>query len=69
MQQKVVDVALRLKGVKCAKPNGRPTQALNKSWSGTLSYSEDAGEWVIDPHSMCFGDINVWVIPKTLPAE
>jgi hypothetical protein len=63
------DVTLRLKGLKLATTHSRPVQALNESWSRTLAYSEDAGEWVLDPHTMCFGDINVWVIPKAPPAE
>lgn len=33
-----------------------------------MACSEDTREWVIDPHAMCFGDVNVWVIPKALPA-
>jgi hypothetical protein len=63
------DVTLRLKGLKLSTTRSRPVEALNESWSRTLAYSEDAGEWVLDPHTMCFGDINVWVIPKAPPAE
>jgi hypothetical protein len=63
------DVTLRLKGLNLATTRSRPVEALNESWSRTLAYSEDSGEWVLDPHTMCFGDINVWVIPKAPPAE
>lgn len=63
------DVTLRLKGLKLASARSRPIEALNESWSVSLSYSERSGEWVIEPHSMCFGDINAWVIPKAAPAE
>jgi len=63
------DVTLRLNGLKLSTTHSRPVQALNESWSRTLAYSEETGEWVLDPHTMCFGDINVWVIPKAPPAE
>jgi hypothetical protein len=63
------DVTLRLKGLKLSTTRSRPVEALNESWSATLAYSEDAGEWVLEAHTMCFGDINVWVIPKAPPAE
>lgn len=63
------DVTLRLKGLKLASTRSRPVQALNESWSANLAYAEGSGEWVIEPHSMCFGDINIWVIPKAEPAE
>jgi formylglycine-generating enzyme required for sulfatase activity len=63
------DVTLRLKGLKLATTNSRTVEALNESWSTTLAYSEETGEWMIEPHPMCFGDINVWVIPKAGPAE
>ena len=59
------NVALRLKGLKLAGPGARQAHVLNEDWSRSLGYSEETGEWVIDRHSMCFGDINVWVIPKT----
>lgn len=63
------EVTLRLKGLGFATPAPRLAQVLNESWSRTLAYSEETGEWVIDPHPMCFGDVNVWVIPKAPPAE
>jgi hypothetical protein len=63
------DVTLRLTGLKLAAPQTRLAQVMNESWSRTLAFSEEAGEWVLDSHSMCFGDVNLWVIPKTPPAE
>ena len=48
-----------------------PRQAivLNEEWNRTIARSEETGEWVIDKHTMCFGDINIWVIPKAQPTE
>jgi formylglycine-generating enzyme required for sulfatase activity len=63
------DVTLRLKGLKLAASQTRVAQVMNEGWSRTLAFSEEAGEWTIEPHSMCFGDINIWVIPKVPPAE
>lgn len=63
------DVTLRLTGLKLTAPQTRLAQAMNESWSSTLAFSEEAGEWTIEPHSMCFGDVNIWVIPKAPPAE
>jgi hypothetical protein len=45
----------------------RQAAVLNEAWNRTIAYSEDAGDWRLDKHSMCFGDINIWVIPKTMP--
>lgn len=47
----------------------RSAAALNEDRSRTVSYSEDTGEWVLDTHVMCFGDVNLWVIPKVPPAR
>lgn len=58
------DVTLRLSGLKLADHNTRTAQVLNESWSQNLAYSPESGEWVIGSHTMYFGDINVWVIPK-----
>ena len=61
------DVTLRLKGLPLEDKRARPAEVLNEDWSRTLGYSEDSGEWVLDPHTMCFGDVNVWRIPKRTP--
>ncbi len=61
-------VSLRLKGLNFSKPGTRQARVLNESWSRTISYSEETSEWVIDTHTMCFGDVNVWIIPK-VPTE
>ncbi|MBM3824768.1 MAG: formylglycine-generating enzyme family protein [Verrucomicrobia bacterium] len=58
------DVTLRLKGLKLANQNSRPAEVLNESWEKTMTYAPESGEWVIGPHAMSFGDINVWVISK-----
>jgi formylglycine-generating enzyme len=58
------DVTLRLRGLKLSSTVGRRAEVLNESWGRNIGFSEDSGEWIIEPHSMCFGDINVWVIAK-----
>ena len=47
----------------------RKAAVLNEEWHRTIAFSEETGEWVIDKHTMCFGDINVWVIPKTVQSD
>ncbi|MBM3844653.1 MAG: hypothetical protein FJ405_00005 [Verrucomicrobia bacterium] len=61
------DVTLRLSGLKLDNQNSRPVEVLNESWGKNITYSPESGEWIIAPHTMCFGDINVWVIPKKTP--
>jgi hypothetical protein len=63
------DVTLRLKIPGLTDHKARTAKVLNESWSRTLSFSEETGEWMIDPHTMCFGDINIWVIPKVAEKE
>ena len=63
------DVTLRLRGLKFTSNEARTAHVLNESWSRDLGYSEETGEWIIDPHTMCFGDINVWVMPKQAEVE
>lgn len=58
------DIQLRLSGLKLEGTSSREVRVLNEGWSRSLSYSEDAKEWWIDPHTMCFGDVNIWVIDK-----
>lgn len=58
------DVTLRLKIPGLTDTRPRSASVLNESWSRNLSYSEDSSEWLLDTHTMCFGDINIWVIPK-----
>lgn len=61
------DVTLRLKGLNLADRQSRTAEVLNEDWSRSLGYSEDSGEWILAPHTMCFGDVNVWRIPKRPP--
>jgi len=58
------DVTLRITGLKFANNDTRPAEVLNEGWSRDLRFSEETNEWIIDSHSMCFGDINIWVISK-----
>lgn len=58
------DVSLRLKIPGLTDGKARQASVLNESWSRTLAFSEETGEWVLDTHTMCFGDINIWVIPR-----
>ena len=61
------DVTLRLKGLPLGDTRSRSVEVLNEDWSRSLGYSEDSGEWILAPHTMCFGDVNVWRIPKKTP--
>jgi hypothetical protein len=63
------DVTLRLKLPRMDSHMARKAEVLNEQWHRTIGYSEETGEWVIDKHTMCFGDINIWVIPKTAPPD
>ena len=58
------DVRLRLRGAafKCKQP--RAASVLNEGWERALTYDEQRDEWAIAAHTMVFGDVNVWVIPK-----
>ena len=58
------EVRLRLKGLKLAAPEFREPQVLHEDWKAMLKFSKETGEWLLEPHPMHFGDINVWVIPK-----
>lgn len=58
------DIQLRLIGLKIQGTESREIRVLNEGWSRNLTCSEDTREWSIDPHTMCFGDVNVWVIDK-----
>jgi hypothetical protein len=61
------DVSLRMKlpGIKDTKT--REASVLNEDWSRDIKFDSVNGEWVIATHKMCFGDINIWVIPKVAP--
>ncbi len=61
------DVTLRLKGLSLGDTKARSAEVLNEDWHRSLGYSEDTGEWILAPHTMCFGDVNVWRIPKATP--
>jgi formylglycine-generating enzyme len=58
------DVSLRLKLPNIKDTKTREASVLNEDWSREIKYDSKTGEWVITTHKMCFGDINVWVIPK-----
>lgn len=45
----------------------RKASVLNEEWSRDLTYIESTQEWTIEPHSMYFGDVNIWVIAKGSP--
>ena len=44
----------------------REAHVLNEDWSRSLTYDAATEEWQIASHHMCFGDVNVWVIPKAV---
>ncbi len=61
------DVEIRLTLPHLQGAAAREATVLNEAWSRTIAFSEETDEWVLDRHSMCFGDINIWVIPKAQP--
>lgn len=58
------DITLSITGLKFASKDSRPAEEPNEGWSRDLRYSEETSEWILDSHSMCFGDINICVISK-----
>jgi formylglycine-generating enzyme required for sulfatase activity len=58
------DVSLRMKLPRIKDTQTRDAQVLNEDWSREIQYDEATGEWVIATHTMVFGDVNIWVIPK-----
>lgn len=61
------DVNLRLKLPGIKDTSTRSANVLNEDWARDISYDQKTGEWAIVTHKMCFGDINIWVIPKAEP--
>jgi hypothetical protein len=59
------DVSLRLKLPGLSDTKTRQAAVLNEDWSWEVSLDESTGEWVITTHSMCFWDVNIWMIPKS----
>jgi hypothetical protein len=58
------DVSLRMKLPTIHDTTPRPASVMNEDWSRDVIFDEETGEWVITTHTMCFGDINIWMIPK-----
>ena len=58
------DVSFRMKLPQIRDTKMRNVTVLNESWSREMNYEADTGEWVIPKHTMRFGDVNIWVIPK-----
>ncbi|MBM4090526.1 MAG: formylglycine-generating enzyme family protein, partial [Planctomycetes bacterium] len=63
------DVQLRLKLPGIKDTQTRHAAVLNEDWSREVKYDEETGQWVIATHTMVFGDVNIWVIPKSAPME
>jgi formylglycine-generating enzyme required for sulfatase activity len=61
------DVSLRMKLPKIKDTQTRDAQVLNEDWSREIQYDEATGEWAIATHTMVFGDVNIWMIPKAAP--
>ncbi len=58
------DVTLRLQGLPLPEGSRRTAEVLNEAWHRDLAWSRDSREWRLPAHSMCFGDVNIWRIPK-----
>jgi len=61
-----VEFALRIPGLE-APEKQRQADVLSEGWSRKLTYDAATGELKIPKHAMCFGDVNVWAIPKRAP--
>ena len=60
-------VTLRLRGLRFADTSPRSAEVLGEGWSREIRLDDTTGEWVIAPHAMTFGDVNVWAIDKRAP--
>jgi len=58
------DIELRLTLPDVPDRESREARVLNEAWSRSIRHDDTTGEWVIEKHTMCFGDVNVWMIPK-----
>lgn len=59
------DVTFRMRLPNIQDPaEPRRGSVLNEDWSRPLTYDPSTQEWQIPKHAMCFGDVNIWVIPK-----
>ncbi len=63
------DISIRMKLAQMKGKKARQASVLNEEWDRRISFSEDTGDWVLDTHTMCFGDVNIWLIPKAEPLE
>lgn len=61
-----LDLRLKLPVPPC-EPQPKTVHVLNESWSRPMRYDAERQSWRIAPHTMSFGDINVWVIPREQP--
>ena len=60
------DVSLRLRLPQIKDTRTRQASVMNEDWSREIGYDATTGQWVIATHKMCFGDVNIWVIPKAV---
>jgi hypothetical protein len=61
------EVALRMRLPRIQGTAPRQAVALNEHWRRELRYDEASQHWVLTPHPMCFGDVNIWKIRKAEP--
>jgi len=59
-----LDVTFRMKLPGLEKRGDREAVVLNEDWGRKLAFDEKTGEWEIPPHTMRYGDVNIWVIGK-----
>lgn len=62
---KLEDITFRMKLPNMKVLGARFAGVLNEDWSRLVTYDSATEEWTIPKHKMAFGDINVWVIPKS----
>ena len=61
------DVTFRMTLPDMKGQHKRVVTVLNEDWSREMMFDPADGKWVIPAHTMCFGDVNIFVIRKALP--
>ena len=61
------DVTFSLKLPHMEGTQNRNAEVLNEGWHRGLNFDAKKKVWTIAPHTMCFGDVNIYVLPKSAP--
>ena len=61
------DVSFRMRLPAVKDEGARRVTVLNEDWGRDMVFDPVDGKWIIPAHTMCFGDVNIFVIQKALP--